>query len=108
MFTVDEHIAERQTGDEKGVGDVCSGKKRGGRKVTLHVTKTNRICIRVSTLFVLRNINREVLALSFLHREDKRDILSRRADLEAEGVRVEKDKTFHRNLEIETQYFKDI
>ena len=40
-MTVDEHIAERQAGDEKGVGDVCSGKKRGGRKVTLRVTKTN-------------------------------------------------------------------
>ena len=35
LLTVDEHIAERQAGDEKGVGDVCSGKKRGGRKVTL-------------------------------------------------------------------------
>ena len=34
-MTVDEHIAERQAGDEKGVGDVCSGKKRGGRKVIL-------------------------------------------------------------------------
>ena len=35
LFIVDEHIAERQAGDEKGVGDVCSGKKRGGGKVTL-------------------------------------------------------------------------
>merc|ERR1712130_752832 len=34
---------------------------------------------------------REVLALSFLHREDKQEILSRRADLEAEGVRVTED-----------------
>ena len=34
-MTVDEHIAERQAGNEKGVGDVCSGKKRGGRKVIL-------------------------------------------------------------------------
>ena len=51
----------------------------------------------------------EVLALSFLHREDKRDILSRRADLEAEGVRVEKEKkTFHRNLEIDTNASQDI
>ena len=37
MFTADEHIAERQAGNEKGVGDVCSGKKRGGRKVTLEI-----------------------------------------------------------------------
>ena len=107
MFTADEHIAERQAGNEKGVGDVCSGKKRGGRKVTLEIFW---FCMwqKVSRVIVLHNINREVLALSFLHREDKRDILSRRADLEAEGVRVEKDKTFHRNLEIETKDFKEI
>ena len=48
------------------------------------------------------------MALSFLHREDKRDILSRRADLEAEGVRVEKHKIFHRSLEIETKDFEEI
>ena len=49
-----------------------------------------------------------MLALSFLNREDKIDILSRRADLEAEGVRVEKVKTFHRNLEIKTKDFEEI
>ena len=37
---------------------------------------------------------REVLALSLLHREDKQEILARRADLEAEGVRVKKHMTF--------------
>ena len=68
---------------------VMSGLERRGegeRFLTHECKSLQNTSIRSVTTIDIR----EVLALSLLHREDKQEILARRADLEAEGVRVKK------------------